>query len=105
MTIYPAWCAKLFKRADGAQEALASEVGRQKGCGNKPNPSHSERGTGEGPEIGWWPPEKSLFLAGKSTVPQKNLHFCPIFKHFNLRSFTDLAIFRSGPSFFAMKMG
>jgi len=59
----------------------------------------------ERPEIGPWPPKKSLFLAGKSTVPQKNLHFCPIFEHFNLRSFTDLAIFRSGPSFFAMKMG
>src|SRR5437016_11346691 len=43
--------------------------------------------------------QKSLFLAEKSTVPQKKLHFGSIFGHFSLRSFTELAIFPSGPSF------
>lgn len=42
---------------------------------------------------------KTLFLAGKSTVTQKNLHFSLIFAHFNLRYFYDLAIFPNGPSF------
>jgi len=49
--------------------------------------------------------QKPAFLAGKSTVPQKNLRFSLIFAHFDLRYFYDLAIFPNGPSFFANKMG
>jgi len=94
--------ANFFKR-DESEFAPTSRWPRQQ-RGNKPNPGIAGEAAEKRRESSGGRPEKSLFLAGNPQCDKK-IFILPNFRHFNLRSFTDIGYIRSGPGFFTMKMG